>query len=191
MALPYEPPELPAAMEDIKSKKYAITARADWRIPTAFAMIKLQLRWIRYYFTNQFNAQRAGKPLAMRTLDSECCCPLHCVPNLSASSRHQHLCVGGADTEQRLQEFIGFCCKYFAGIQWQTGTLVNLISNPWHLAYFISFQLKRATGSATMMHSFHACCKVIVWALHRVCVCSLPCLSVVLPRPLCLPTHQA
>ena len=71
VALPYEPPELPAAMEDIQSKRYAITCRADWRIPTAFVMIKLQLRWIRSYFTSQFNAQRAGKPLAMRTVESE------------------------------------------------------------------------------------------------------------------------
>ena len=86
-----------------------------------------------------------------------------------------HMCVADADTEQRLLELIGFCSKYFAGIQWQTVTLVDLISSPWHLAYFISFQLKRNTGAATMIHSFQACCKVIVWALHRVCTLSASC----------------
>ena len=85
------------------------------------------------------------------------------------------MCVADADTEQRLLERVGFCNKYFAGIQWQTVTLVSLISNPWHVAYFISFQLKRNTGAATMVHSFQACCKVIVWALHRVCTLSAPC----------------
>ena len=89
------------------------------------------------------------------------------------------MCVADADTEQRLLELVGFCNKYFANIQWQTVTLVSLISNPWHLAYFISFQVKRKTGAATMVHSFQACCKVIVWALHRVCTlcasCSVAC----------------
>ena len=74
-----------------------------------------------------------------------------------------------ADTEQRLLEFVGFCCKYFSGIQWQSATLVSLVSNPWFLVYFISFQLKRNTAATTMMHSCQACCKAIVWALHRVC----------------------
>ena len=87
IALPYEPPELPAALEDIKSKRYAVTARADWKAPTAFVMVKLQLRWIRYYYLSLFNAQRDGKPLSVRTLDSEgsscLLCPHH--PNLSTS----------------------------------------------------------------------------------------------------------
>ena len=71
VALPYEPPELPAALEDVKSKRYAITCRADWGMCTAYVMIKLQLRYLKCYYTSQFNAQRAGKPLAMRTLQSE------------------------------------------------------------------------------------------------------------------------
>ena len=72
-------------------------------------------------------------------------------------------------------ELVGFCNKYFGGIHWQTVTLVDLISNPWHLAYFISFQLKRGTGAATMVHSFQACCKVIDWAVHRVCTLPASC----------------
>ena len=75
VALPCEPPELPASLQDIKSRKYAITCRADWRNPTAFVMIKLQLRWIKAYYSQAFNAQRKGKPLALRTVESECCCP--------------------------------------------------------------------------------------------------------------------
>lgn len=71
VALPCEPPQLPCTLEDIKSKKFGITNHCDWPRFTAFLMIKLQLRWIVEYFTARFNAQRQGKALSARTLNSE------------------------------------------------------------------------------------------------------------------------
>jgi len=75
-----------------------------------------------------------------------------------------------ADTEKRLLEYVGFCKKYIPepNRDWSSITLIDLVSCPWRLAFFMAFQMQRRTGADTMYHTYQAISKAITWALHRV-----------------------
>ena len=65
---------------------------------------------------------------------------------------------------------MGFCKKYIPERtrDWRWITLIDLVSCPWRLAYYMAFQMKRNTGPDTMYHTYQAISKAISWALHRV-----------------------
>ena len=183
VALPCEPPELPSTLQDTRSKKFGITNHAEWSRFTSFVMIKLQLRWIVQYFTARFNAQRKGKALSSRTLDSAILYstpfvlpvmhPLLLSGTCPLRLRAHDCLLHAEDTEKRLLEYVGFCKKYIPerDRDWSSITLIDLVSCPWRLAFYMSFQMKRGTGADTMYHTYQAISKAIIWALHRVGSC--------------------
>ena len=121
-------------------------------------MIKLQLRWLVYYFTAPFNAQRKGKALSTRTLDSErrftplltLAFPIAFWSTGSRLTLNEIRLLLAADTEKRLLEFVGFCKKYIPerDRDWRAITLIDLVSCPWRLAFYMAFQMKRGHRSS-------------------------------------------